>query len=111
MTGPKNSAAGISGWTYEWLRPLVNDEVCMARVTVIVADIVNGTASQRVAQYLFAARMICIKKDVEGKKLRPIAIQEVFYRIASAYVSRLLLKHCKPNLSPLQYGMSDNGVD
>jgi hypothetical protein len=79
------SASGPSGWTFELLLPFVSDERCLAGLSVLIKHIINGVAPR----VLLASHLIGRHKR-DSVRLRPIAMCEVFLKIAEIYVLDLL---------------------
>ena len=99
------ASPGPSGWTADLLLPLLEDDVCLRGLTRLINDIVNGNFDQRGQDFLTASWLIGIPKP--GKKgVRPIAMGEVFYKIAAT----ITVANCKlaigEYLAPIQLGVA-----
>ena len=105
------SAPGLSGWTAEHLRVLINDTSCMSGLAKLVSDIVNNRLSTRARSYIIATKLIGITKKGDRQKLRPIAIGETFYRLAAAIAYQkcgsVIAEKLKAGL--VQYGLAQTG--
>jgi hypothetical protein len=82
------SGPGPSGWTGELVRELVSSTECVEALGVLVRDIINGVLDVHSTRLLLAARLIPAPKRTGG--VRPVAIMEVFVRLASLYIAHQL---------------------
>jgi hypothetical protein len=103
---PKGSAPGPSGWTYEHIiaaTQITNSAVCV--IQQFVSAIVSGTLPHIPA--LLDSTLIGLHKP-GGRGIRPIAIPEVWYRLAG-----LCAKKACPGigaaLAPMQLGVDVRG--
>ncbi len=103
------SAPGPSGWTGEHLQALVGDPDCLSGIVAIVEDIVNGDFSEDARVLLLSSTLIASEKESGG--LRPIAIGEVFYRLACHYVLRMVRPIVPSLLEPIQLAHSPGGTE
>jgi hypothetical protein len=102
------SAPGPSGWTTEMVGVLTADEDCLTGLAMLIQDITNGTLPDSTKPFLLPSNLIGIDKN-SGASVRPIAIGEVFYRIA-AYRGQLYVQHvAKDLLQPIQLGVATSG--
>jgi hypothetical protein len=103
------SAGGLSQWTGHMLRVLTNNSECMHGLMAIVNDIVNGKIPAAARNLITGTRLVAAYKG-KGRGVRPIAIGEVIYRLASKWVNRETLPYVQPNMCN-QYGIGDrNGT-
>ena len=93
------SAPGPSGWTGELVKALVGDADCLAGLVTLVEDIVNGDLDESARKLLLSSSLIASEKDSGG--VRPIAIGDVFYRLACHYVLHLVQPMLFSNLFSL----------
>jgi hypothetical protein len=105
------AAGGLSGWTTDHLCVLLNDTTCMNGLAKLVADILNDNFTEEGRRFIVAAKLIGIPKDGNEQKLRPIAITEVFTRLAATVA---FYKHDstileKLNKGGVQYGLQSLG--
>ena len=78
------AAPGPSGWTGAMLRPLLSNDSCRRGLATIFSLIINGEIrTPLVREALRAARLIPVPKSSPG--VRPIAIGELFARVASVF--------------------------
>ena len=76
-------AASGSGWTAELLLPLIGDEVCLAGITLLVQLIANNSLDSHSRTLLTSSLLLGLPKP--DRSLRPIAIGELFTKLASKY--------------------------
>jgi hypothetical protein len=93
------SSAGLSGWNADHLIVLVNDTTCMSGLAKLVCDILNDRLSDEARQYVVACHLVCLPKDNDENNLRPIAIGEIFYRLAAAIAYSLCSTTIKEKLN------------
>jgi hypothetical protein len=74
-----------------------------------VEDIVNGDFSEDVRVLLLSSSLIASEKEAGG--LRPIAIGEIFYRLACHYVLRMVRPVVSSILEPIQLAHSPGGSE
>jgi Reverse transcriptase (RNA-dependent DNA polymerase) len=86
------------------LRPLLEDETCLAGVTALVCDVSNGRFDGRAKPYLLGSFLVPVAKE-NKQGIRPIAIGELFYKLAATLAARTVAKKAGPFLAPLQFGV------
>jgi len=101
------SAAGPSGWTGELVAPLAADRECLHALGVLVADIINGTLDDQARSLLLSGLLIPVRKDDGG--VRPIAISECFYKLATMYAVNLVSADLPAIFEPIQLGVGAVG--
>ncbi len=102
---PKASAGGPSGWTYEHVKVIVESgQAGLEAVHSLVSTIVSGQLPA--LPELTDARLLAFEKP--GGGVRPIAIGEVWYRLAGLCALKALPNVGK-SLAPLQLGVSTRG--
>ena len=82
------ASPGPSGWTPELLLPLVKDKKTCGDLCNLFLHIIQKDVSNVVRSLLTACRLIPIPK--KDGTIRPIAIPEVFFKIAGKYALRHL---------------------
>ena len=95
------SAAGPSGWTGSLLAALVEPDICRLSIIALLKDILNGSIPDAARPYLLASRLVAITKP-NSDSLRPIAVGELFYRLAPVIVTsrtKALLRGCWLHIS------------
>jgi hypothetical protein len=89
------STPGPSQWSGHMLRVLTADSTCMESLMDLMNDIINGKIPAAARSFLMSSRLVAIYKDTEQQSVRPIAIGEVFYRLASGIISREAIPRAK----------------
>ena len=101
------SSGGPSGWTGELVFALMDDPDCVQGICALVADMLNGQLPDQARTYLTCSILIPVSKP--GGGVRPIAVSEVFYRLASLYALDLV-RDVLPNIfEPIQLGVGSVG--
>jgi hypothetical protein len=105
------SSGGLSGWNADHLSVLVNDDSCMNGLAKLVSDIINDQINEQSRSLIIAGKLIGIPKNGDDTNLRPIAINEIFYRLAAAVVYFKTDSSIREilNESGIQYGLTMNG--
>ena len=101
------TAAGPSGWGGNMLALLARSSVCRLGVTALLRDIINGALDDDARQLLLASRLVALTKPGGGH--RPIAVGEMFYRLAAIVAVRRVSGKAAELLSPHQYGIGVPG--
>ena len=102
------TAAGPSGWGGNMLAILVQSDICRLGVIALLADIINGQLPDDARQLLLASRLVALSKpNSEGH--RPIAVGELFYRLAAIVAVRRVSSEAASLLAPHQYGIGVPG--
>ena len=97
------ASPGPSGWTADLLLPLLSDPSCRKAICAIITDIRNDNLQGTAKQLLLASMLIGIPKPDGGT--RPIAMGEVFYRIAATMAVHEVARDIGAKLSPQQLGV------
>jgi hypothetical protein len=104
IRGSNNGAcSGPSGWGGNLLSSLVESHICRAGIAAVLKDIVNGTIPEQARQYVLASRLFGITKPDNGA--RPIAVGELFYKLAGVLAVRNVTAAAATLLAPHQYGV------
>ena len=98
------SASGPSGWGGNLLSTLAESDVCRAGIIALLKDIINGDLPRSAQQLLLSSRLVALNKP-SGDGLRPIAMGELFYRLAALIMTRKVALTAASLLSPHQYGV------
>jgi hypothetical protein len=96
-------AGGPSGWNGAMLSVLAGSTVCRKGIARLIHDIIRGDIPYAVRHHLLATRLIALTKP--NGKLRPIAMGEIFYRIAAIYAVRSVTTAARDLLQPHQFGI------
>ena len=104
------SASGPSGWGGNMLSMLAESDICRAGIIALLKDIINGNLPESARQLLLASRAIGLGKPDDG--IRPIAIGELFYRLAGVIAVRKIAMTAGKLLAPHQFGVGiANGAE
>jgi hypothetical protein len=98
------AAAGPSGWTGGLLAALVESDLCRLGIVALLKDILNGNIPDAARPYLLASRLVAITKP-DSDSLRPIAVGELFYRLAAVIAVSRTRTAAARLLSPHQHGV------
>ena len=72
-------------------------------IIALLKDILNGNLPKRARQLLLASRLVALSKP-DGK-YRPIAVGELFYRLAGVIAVRRVSQSATALLAPHQLGV------
>jgi len=97
------SASGPSGWGGNMISSLAESDICRAGIIALLKDIVNGNLPERARELLLACRAVALNKPTGG--YRPIAVGELFYRLAGVIVVRKVTGAAATLFAPHQYGV------
>ena len=104
------TSGGPSQWTGHMLRVLTDNSECMRGLMCIINDIINGKVPTAARDLVTSSHLVAARKGDGRNGIRPIAIGEVLYRLASRCVNSAVLPHVGANLLN-QYGVGDrNGA-
>jgi hypothetical protein len=98
------SASGPSGWGGNLLSTLAESDVCRAGIIALLRDIINGHLPNSAQQLLLSSRLVALNKP-GGAGLRPIAMGELFYKLAALIMTRKVAQTAASLLAPHQYGV------
>ena len=101
------TAAGPSGWGGNMLAILERSDICRLGVIALLRDIINGELPDD-ARQLLASRLVALTKP-SNDGYRPIAVGEVFYRLAAIVAVRRVSGEAASLLAPHQYGIGVAG--
>ena len=99
----KVAAPGPTGTTDSILRMLLDDEICCLSLSHMMTDLINGSLSKEVMKRLLRARIVAIPKPDQG--VRPVAVGEVWLKLAEIVLLQRHEKKLTPLFVPLQYGV------
>jgi len=103
----KGSAGGPSGWTGDTLKIFWSDESCRASICLILDGILNDTFDAVAKELLLSCTLIALPKKAGG--IRPIAMGEVFVKLACLYGLALIKGHLSKLLPSIQFGVGVSG--
>jgi hypothetical protein len=81
------SSPGISGWSINFIRVLMKDETCANAIIMLLKKIKNGQIEENVKHLFLQSSLVLIPNK---HKIRPIAMGEVFLKIAWKLTFKLL---------------------
>ena len=97
------SASGPSGWGGNMLSSLAQSDLCRAGIIALLKDIINGNLPDRARELLLASRLVALTKAVG--KYRPIAVGELFPRLAGKLAMNKVTSAAAALLAPHQLGV------
>lgn len=100
----RDSSGAISGWDASLLKLAAKEPDFVEFLCALTTMIASGTAPGQML--LLASRGVALKKDNHGA-VRPIAVGEVFYRIAATAIGYAC--RTKGDLLPCQFGVGTPG--
>ena len=86
------------------LSVLADDELCVQPMAYLVSQIVSNRLPATVRTLLTTSFLVSIKKDTTGAGRRPVAIGDMFCRLAGRYAASLVLRDVQRAVAPHQYG-------
>ena len=96
------SSAGPSGWGGNMVSILADDSRCRTALLRLMQDLCNDNIPDSIRDLLLSSHLVAIQKPSGG--LRPIAIGELFYRIAGSIAVRRVRADATSLLAPHQFG-------
>jgi hypothetical protein len=103
---PRGSAPGLSGWTYDHLRAATGTSPTATTAILALINLIISGIPLDIPAFHASARIALTKPG--GSGLRPIAIGEVWVRLASL-CAMAACQDAGPALAPLQLGVSVPG--
>jgi hypothetical protein len=97
------SAPGPSGYGSNYIAVLAHDPQCVEALAYILQQIINNSLPDAIRRVLTTCVLVSLKKSKGGR--RPIAIGDIFYRMAAKYTLRLIIKKGQRKMEPYQYGV------
>lgn len=97
------AAAGPSGYGSNYLSVLAADPHCVHALAFFIQQIVNNKLPEVIQTLLTTCIVVSLVKDNDGGR-RPIAIGDIFYRMAARYSLSLVIDKAQQKLEPHQYG-------
>ena len=96
------ASPGPSGYGSNFLSVLAEDQQCVTAIALLIEQIVNNRLPAAARTLLTTCTVISLEKGDDGR--RPLAIGDIFYRMASRYVVALVSKDAQVLMAPHQYG-------
>jgi hypothetical protein len=97
------AAPGPSGYGSNFIKVLATDTACVAAMAVLIGHIVNDKLPASVRSLLNTCVLVSLEKGDGGR--RPVAMGDMFYRMASRFALSLVLEPAKRALRPYQFGV------
>ena len=104
---PKASGCGPSGWRYEHVRILLDNDITTDLLFQTCNHIFSGDVPPNVVPLLSASKLIAIPKH--GNDVRPIAVGEVFRRLTAKTICQQKSPEFASYFSPIQHGIATPG--
>ena len=104
------SSPGPSGWTFDLLAQSCDgsSQQCVVdTIALFIERLVNGTLPTALKEYLLPSNLVAISKPNGG--IRPIAVGEIFWRLAADYILKHQRDNIKHTLEPNQFGCAVPG--
>jgi hypothetical protein len=104
------AAAGPSGWTGEMLDAACDHKEVLEGVALLCQHMLNGTLPTSLADYLCGSNLTPLDKGVPDRvAVRPIAVPEVFYKLAASWICKRHSADMLQAVGPHQYGVGMAG--
>ena len=100
---------GPSGWGGNMIAVLADFPKCRIGLLRLLQDIINGNIPVSVQPHLLACRLVASNKAHPSTGIRPIAVGEVFYRLAAIAAVHRVVNTASTLLQPHQYGVGVPG--
>jgi hypothetical protein len=96
---------GPSGFGSNFLEVLASDPACVTAMAFLIQQIVNDNLPATVRTLLTTCILVSLEKDTGGR--RPVAIGDMFYRMAARFALTLVLKPAQKAMEPYQFGVGE----
>ena len=103
------AAPGRSGWTGDLLKAIAPDSECLEGIVTLTALIINGEIEGEAKKQLLTSILVGISKPNGG--VRPIAVGEVFYKLAALYALKAVKKDLPAVLGREQFALLPGGSE
>ena len=97
------AAPGPSGYGSNFVQVLAADAACVSAMAVLIGHIVNDTLPATVRSLLNTCVLVSLEKDGGGR--RPVAMGDMFYRMAARFALSLVLEPAQRALRPHQFAV------
>ena len=104
---PRGSGAGPSGWRYEHLNTLLENDLTCELLYLVCSLIAGGKVPNSVLPLLTASRLIALPKANDD--VRPIAIGEVIRRATAKAICSQMNSSFASYFKPIQHGIATPG--
>ena len=97
------AAPGPSGYGSNFIQVLATDAACVSAMAVLVGHIVNDMLPATVRSLLNTCVLVSLEKEGGGR--RPVAMGDMFYRMAARFALSLVLEPAQRALRPHQFAV------
>ena len=97
------AAPGPSGYGSNFIQVLAADAACVSAMAVLIGHIVNDRLPATVRSLLNTCVLVSLEKDGGGR--RPVAMGDMFYRMAARFALSLVLEPAQRALRPHQFAV------
>lgn len=97
------ASPGPSGWSALMLRPILKEPEALKNLGSLLTEMAQGTLPARSTQLLLASTLIPM--EPKPGKIRPVAVPELLYKVATAFVISLVKPQLATILAPHQFGI------
>jgi len=97
------AAPGPSGYGSNFIQVLAADAACVTAMAVLIGHIVNNKLPPAVRNLLNTCILVSLEKDGGGR--RPVAMGDMFYRMAARFALSLVLEPAQRSLRPYQFSV------
>lgn len=97
------AAPGPSGYGSNFIQVLAADTACVSAMAVLIGHIVNDKLPATVRNLLNTCVLVSLEKSGGGR--RPVAMGDMFYRMAARFALSLVLEPAQRALRPYQFGV------
>ena len=97
------AAAGASGWGSNFAAVLADDVPCVAAMALLVGQIVNNKLPPTIRELLNTCLLVSLVKPGNGDGRRPVAMGDMFYRMAARFALSLVMDSAQRALRPHQF--------
>ena len=97
------AAPGPSGYGSNFIQVLAADAACVSAMAVLIGHIVNDQLPATVRSLLNTCVLVSLEKDGGGR--RPVAMGDMFYRMAARFALSLVLEPAQRALRPHQFAV------
>lgn len=91
------------------MKALVDDRECLEGLAALTMAIINGKIKGRAREALLCSVLIGLEKP--GGGTRPIAMGEMFYKLAATYALRTVGETAREVLGPTQFALAPGGSE
>ena len=106
-SAPRGSGCGNSGWRYEHIQAIFEDDKSADLLYRMCNYIALGKVPSKIIPLLSGSRLIALAKG--NGDVRPIAIGEVFRRVTARTICKQKSAVSSAHFSPVQHGIATPG--